>query len=111
MSVSQWAATYRQLPSDSPEPGRYRVERVPYFREVMDAFTEPNVRRIAVKSAAQVGKSEVLLNVVGRYAMLDPANIMIIQPTLADAEDFSKARLSRMIADTRALTPLFYEKL
>ncbi len=77
----------------------------------MDAFTEPNIRRIAVKSAAQVGKSEVLLNVVGRYAMLDPANIMIIQPTLADAEDFSKARLSRMIADTRVLTPLFYEKL
>ena len=111
MTVSQWADTYRMFPSDSPEPGRYSTARVPYFKAVMDAFTQPEVRRIAVKSSSQCGKSEVLLNVVGRTAYLDPANILIIQPTLSDAEDFSKVRLSKMIADTKVLTPLFYDKL
>lgn len=81
------------------------------MREVMDAFTEPNIRKIVVKSSSQVGKTEVLLNVVGRMAQLDPCSIMIVQPTLEMAQDFSKSRLSKMIADTKSLTPLFYEKV
>ena len=111
MTVSVWADKYRVLPSNSPEPGRYVTNRVPYFKEVMDAFSDVATRRIVVKSAAQIGKSEVLLNVTGYYAQLKPCNILLVQPTLADAEDFSKDRLSRMIADTRSLTPLFYDKV
>lgn len=110
LSVSEWADTFRQLPSESAEPGRWRTDRVPYMRSVMNAFTDSNVQRIVVKSASQVSKSECLLNIVGRTAHLDPCSIMIVQPTLSDAEDFSKARLSRMIADTKVLTPLFYDK-
>lgn len=108
ISVSEWADKYRQLPSDAAEPGRWKTSRVPYMREVMDAFTDPNVEKIVVKSAAQVGKSEVLLNVIGRYAHVDPSTIMIIQPTLEMAQDFSKSRVSKMIADSKILTPLFY---
>lgn len=110
LTVSDWADTFRQLPSESSEPGRWKTDRVPYMRAVMDAFTDSNIQRIVVKSASQVSKSECLLNIVGRTAHLAPATVMIIQPTLSDAEDFSKARLSRMIADTRVLTPLFYDK-
>ena len=108
LTVSAWADRYRQLPSESAEPGRWRTSRVPYMKAVMDAFTEPDVQKVVVKSAAQVGKSEVLLNVIGRYAHVDPSNIMIIQPTLEMSQDFSKARLAKMIADTKVLTPLFY---
>ena len=111
LSVSCWADTFRQLPSDSPEPGRWQTSRVPYMREVMDAFTESNVRKIVVKSSSQVGKTEVLLNIVGRFAQLDPCSIMVVQPTLEMAQDLSKSRLSKMIADTKSLTPLFYEKV
>ena len=110
LSVSEWADAFRQLPSESSEPGKWKTSRVPYMRAVMDAFTDSKINRIVVKSASQVSKSECLLNIVGRTAHLDPATIMIIQPTLSDAEDFSKARLSRMIADTKILTPLFYDK-
>lgn len=74
----------------------------------MDAFTQSNVEKIVVKSAAQIGKSEVLLNVIGRYAHVDPSTIMIIQPTLEMAQDFSKSRLTKMIGDSKVLTPLFY---
>ena len=108
ISVSEWADKYRMLPSESAEPGRWRTSRVPYMKEIMDAVTEAGVERIIIKSAAQVGKSEVLLNVIGRYAHVDPSNIMIIQPTLEMSQDFSKSRLSKMIADTKVLTPLFY---
>ena len=111
LSVSQWADSFRQLPADAAEPGQWRTNRVPYMREVMDAFTDERIHRVAVKAAAQVSKSECLLNIVGRFAHLDPCSIMIIQPTLEMAQDFSKVRLSKMIQDTKVLTPLFYDKV
>lgn len=109
-SVTEWADTFRQLPSDSAEPGQWRTSRVPYMQDVMNAFTQNEVHRVVVKSAAQVGKSEILLNVVGRFAHIDPATIMIVQPTLEMAQDFSRSRLSKMIQDTKVLTPLFYAR-
>lgn len=91
LSVSQWADKFRQLPSDSAEPGQWHTSRVEYMREVMDAFTDERIHRVAVKSAAQVAKSECLLNIVGRFAHLDPCTLMIIQPTLELAQDFHEA--------------------
>ena len=273
LTVAEWSEKYGRLPSDSAEPGRYRTDRTPYMREVMNSFTQPDIKRIVVKSAAQIGKaldcltpiatpngfklmrdievgdkvfdergevcnvtgvspiqynrpcyeitfsdgaeivadgehlwqigdkilttrelkvgmelplskplnlppknlppldnrykfyvleylveknlepakkkspravaglrkvksrpvkciavdspsrlylagyallpshnSSVLLNIVGHTAHLNPANILIIQPTLSEAEDFSKARLAKFIRDCKVLTPLFYEK-
>ena len=272
VGVTEWSEKYGRLPSDSAEPGRYRTDRTPYMREVMNSFTQPDIKRIVVKSAAQVGKaisidepiatpdgfklmrdievgdkvfdergevcnvtgvspiqynrpcyeitfsdgativadgehlwqigdailkttklkkdmklpgvpvilidkefiradatfaersrllqqfkelgyepkcivrrivnvekvesrpvkciavdspshlylaghelipthnSSVLLNIVGHTVHLNPANILIIQPTLSEAEDFSKARLAKFIRDCKVLTPLFYEK-
>lgn len=98
------------LPADAAEPGKWKTSRAPYTREVMDAFTQEDVHRVVIKSSSQVGKTEILNNVVGRFAHIDPCSIMMIQPTLELAQDFSKSRLSSMITDTKELTPLFYGK-
>ncbi len=111
LSVSAWSDSYRMLPAESSEPGRYKTSRVPYMREVQDALTQGDVHKIAVKSSSQTGKSECLLNIIGRFAMLDPCNILLVQPTIDDAMEFSKMRLQKMISDTKILTPLFYTKL
>ena len=55
-SVVEWADTYRILSNGSAEPGRWRTDRAPYQREIMEAFTTPGVSRVVVKSAAQIGK-------------------------------------------------------
>lgn len=110
MAVSEWADKYRQLPADAAEPGQWRTSRTPYAKEIMDAFTQNNIHRVVVKSAAQVAKTEILLNIIGRYAHLDPCSILLVNPTIEMSQDFSKARLSRMIQDTKILTPLFYGK-
>ena len=106
--ISEWADKYRMLPSNAAEPGRWRTSRVPYMREVMDAFLNPKINRVVVKSAAQVAKTEVMLNVIGYFAHIDPCSMMVVMPTLEMAQDFSKDRLTRMIEDTKILTPLFY---
>lgn len=109
-SVSEWADNYRYLSAGvSAEPGKWRTERAEYQRAIMDAFTEPGIHRVVVKSAAQIGKSDIMNNVIGRFAHLDPASIMMIQPTVEMAQDYSKSRIAPMIRDTPVLGALFYD--
>lgn len=77
------------------------------MKDVMDAFTETGIHRVVVKCCAQVGKSEALLNVLGRFAHVDPCNTLILQPTVDMAQDFSKTRIAPMIRDTKVLNSLF----
>lgn len=108
-SVSTWADNYRVLSSTSAEPGRWRTSRALYQKDIMDAFTQPGIHRVVVKSCSQVGKSDIMNNVIGRFAHLDPCTIMMIQPTIEMAQDFSKTRIAPMIRDTPALSSLFLD--
>lgn len=104
LTVSQWADLYRRLsPESSAEPGQWRTDRAPYQREIMDAVNDPAVETVVVMTSSQVGKTEILLNIIGYHIDYDPAPIMVIQPTLEMAQAFSKDRLAPMIRDTPAL--------
>lgn len=108
MTVSQWADNYRMLSRESSaEPGRWKTSRTEYQREIMDSFTSPDVWKVVVKSAAQIGKSDIMNNVIGRFAHLDPSPILMIQPTIDMAQDYSKSRISPMIQDTKVLKTIF----
>lgn len=69
----------------------------------MDAFSDPAVKQVVVMSSSQIGKSQILLNVAGRFIDIDPSSIMLIQPTDKNAEDFSRDRFSSMVRDTPCL--------
>ena len=105
LTVSQWADRYRRLSAESAaEPGQWNTDRAPYQREIMDSVNDPLVEDIVIMSSAQVGKTELLLNIIGYYIDYDPAPMLVVQPTLKPmAEDFSKDRLAPMIRDSPAL--------
>jgi len=69
----------------------------------MDAFTDPKVRRIVLWSASQVGKSELLNNIIGYIIDEDPGSILFIHPTTIDAKDYSKLRIAPMFRDCKTL--------
>ncbi len=106
LTVSQWADRYRRLsPESAAEPGQWNTDRAPYQREIMDSINDPLVEEIVVMSSAQVGKTELILNIIGYYIDYDPAPMLVVQPTVKPmAEDFSKDRLAPMIRDTPTLT-------
>jgi phage terminase large subunit GpA-like protein len=104
LTVSEWADKHRMLTSlASAEPGRWRTDRAPYQRGIMDAFSDPTIERVVVMSSAQVGKTEAVLNVVGYFMDQDPAPMLVLQPTLDMARAFSKDRLREMIRATPTL--------
>jgi len=109
-TVSEWADENRILVTESSaEPGRWRTDRAPYQREIMDAFTQAGVWKIVIMASAQVGKTELVLNMMGRAIDVDPGAMLFIQPTDAFAEDFSKRRVAPMIRACRALQDKVYE--
>lgn len=103
LTVSEWADRKRILPITSAESGRWYTDRVPYMREVMDACSDPRIERVAVMKAAQVGYSEVLLNVLGYFVDQDPAPILLVQISTGEAAKFSKERVAPMIDSCPAL--------
>lgn len=109
-TVSEWADENRVLVSESSsEPGPWRTDRAPYQREIMDAFTQPGVYEIVIMASAQVGKSEIELNMLGRAIDDDPGPMLYVQPTDKVAEDYSKRRIAPMIAACPALRAKVYK--
>lgn len=104
LTVSEWADAYRMLsPEASAEPGKWRTDRAPYQKEIMDAVSDDRCYKIVIMSSAQVGKSEIILNMIGYHIDYDPAPILYVLPTDAMAVTFSKDRVSPMIRDTPSL--------
>ena len=87
LKISNWADTYRRLsPESSAEAGAWRTDRAPYQREIMDCFNDPDIQRIVFCKSAQIGATEILLNVIGYYIDQDPSPLLIMQPTLQMAQ-------------------------
>ncbi|MDX9859314.1 MAG: phage terminase large subunit family protein [Rhodospirillales bacterium] len=104
LTVSQWADQNRRLSSEaSAEPGRWATDRAEYQRGIMDAISDPSVETVVVKTSAQVGKTECILNTVGFHIDQDAAPIMVVMPTERDAETWSKDRFAPMVRDTPCL--------
>lgn len=107
MTLSQWADTYRVLSAESnAAPGKWNTDNAPYQREIMDAIGDPHVRRVVIMSAAQIGKTAMLMNVLGYYMHYYPAPIMVMEPTIDMGQALSKDFLAPMIRDMPVLSAL-----
>ncbi|WP_447983794.1 phage terminase large subunit family protein [Nitrospira sp. Nam74] len=104
LTVSQWADARRVLSSlSSAEPGQWHTDRAPYMREPMDAFSDPEVEEIVVRSSTQVGKTEFILNCLGYIIDYDPAPAMVVLPRDDDAKGWAAKRVRPMIDECPVL--------
>lgn len=109
LTISQWADEYRRLSAEaSAEPGKWRTDRAPFQREMMDACLY--YEDVVIMSSAQVGKSEAIYNIIGYHMHYDPCPVLFVFPTVEMAEDQSKSRIAPMLRDTPALADLFSSK-
>jgi phage terminase large subunit GpA-like protein len=85
-SVSAWAEANRFVDRGSRK-GKWSNKTVPFATEIMDAFSDPNLREIVFQKSAQVAGSEILANVVGYYIEIEPTEIAYV----AEKEDKTRA--------------------
>ena len=104
LTGSQWAERYRVLsPEATRQHGVWRNDVVPYLAEIMDAVTDPRIQRVTVVAPSQSAKTELLLNILGFFMHQQPSPILVVQPTVDMAQDFSKLRLAPMLRDSPVL--------
>jgi phage terminase large subunit GpA-like protein len=108
MTLSEWSDNHAFLSAESSaQEGRWRT--LPYQRGMMDAMTDPAVEQIVVIKSARVGYTKMLNNLIGYHIHQDPCAIMVVQPTIEDAEGYSKEEIAPMLRDTPALRGLVAE--
>lgn len=105
LTLSEWADRYFYLSAESAaEPGRWKT--LPYQRGIMDAITDPAVTQVSVMKSARVGYTKAINATVGYFIHQDPCPIMIVQPTLEDAQGYSKEEIAPMLRDCPVLAQL-----
>ena len=103
ITVSEWAIRNRILPKGtSSRPGPFRPER--YQVEMMDVILDPLVHEVVIQKSTQVGYSDAVINnICGYFVDADPKPIMLVQPTIDNAKDYGKKRITPMIESCPAL--------
>lgn len=105
LSLSQWAETCAHLSSEtSADAGKFRA--FAYQNGIMDAVTDPSVKQVTVIKSARVGYTKILDHVVGYFIHQDPSPVLIVQPRVEDAEDYSRTEIAPMLRDTPALAEI-----
>jgi phage terminase large subunit GpA-like protein len=108
-TVSDWSDQHRFLTSEtSAEPGRWRTDRTPYLRAIMDALsdTDPCTEVVFMKGA-QIGGTEVGINWIGYTMHVSPCPMMAVQPTVETSEDWSRDRITPLLVGTPVIGALF----
>jgi len=107
LKLTEWANEFRILSEGNSDAGRWRTDKAPYQRAIMNAISDPRIRRVVVMSGAQLGKTEAfILNALGYFMHQDPGRIMVMLPTIELAEGFSKERFTPAVRDTPVLSKL-----
>jgi phage terminase large subunit GpA-like protein len=105
LTLSGWADLYAYLsPETSAEAGKFMA--FGYQNGIMDAITDPTVKQVTVMKSARVGYTKILDHAVGYFIHQDPSPILIVQPRVEDAEDYSRTEIVPMLRDTPVLAEI-----
>jgi phage terminase large subunit GpA-like protein len=105
LTLSQWAAEYARLSREtSATTGRF--DAYAYQVGMLDAVTDSTVRQITVRKSARVGYTKVMDHAVGYFIHQDPSPILVVQPRVEDAEDYSSTEIEPMLRDTPVLAKI-----
>lgn len=109
LTISQWAERFAVLSKEtSAQTGRFRAYA--YQPGIMDAVSDPAVTQVTVMKSARVGYTKILDHIIGYYLHQDPSPILVVQPRVEDAEDYSKTEISPMLRDTPVLAAIAGEQ-
>ena len=99
MTVAEWADKYRWIIHGTAFPGKWSTDFTPYMRECMEVISDPFIRKVTLMFSSQIGKTELLLNIIGYYIHLSPSYMMIVYPTGDAAKKFAKERIAGLLLD------------
>jgi len=102
-SAADWAQAHR-IVSEGAHTGPWNNRLTPYLVEPMEraSLSDP-CRRVSVQGSAQIGKTNLGLNLLGQILTETPEKVLVVLPSLTSARMYNRDKLEPMIADTPVL--------
>lgn len=102
--VDKWAEDHRILPPDTPEPGPFRNTRTPYLVDIQRTMSPGSPFREGWwMKPHQVGGSVTGENLIGAWITAAAGSMLVVFPTLDDADQWELTRFEPMRANTKVL--------
>jgi len=103
-NAALWADQHRRLTKHASQyAGRWKTDRFPYQKGVLDAFSSLKARLIVLKWATQTGKTELQLNCIGYAIDEQPGPILCVYPNEKIVKKVSTTRIQPMINSAEPL--------
>ena len=96
LRVDEWSEEFMVLPKSAACPGPYRIDRTPPARRILQCLSPRHpAKRVVIRGASQMLKTQIGINWICASIHRAPANILAIEPT-----DTLAKRLSARLAQT-----------
>ena len=106
LHIDTWSEQHMVLPKSSSEPGPYRISRMYPSRRVLQCLSPDHpARRVVIRGASQMLKTQCGLNAISAWIHRAPANILALEPTDKLAKRLS-SRIQQAARDVDALRRL-----
>lgn len=109
LSMDEWAEQYLYIPNGA-FPGRFSLTLTPWLRGILQAISNPLVRDVVLAMPSQVGKTVTLLVALGYYVHQAPSDILLVQPKIDAAKEFSRERVEPLFLHTPVLRVLYNDR-
>jgi phage terminase large subunit GpA-like protein len=105
-AVREWLAMF--APRPKPKLSEFMLEHAcddtgasitpfPFQLEMADAFTDPETAQLSCRKSSRIGYSTILQSFMAYRIRYDPARSLIYQPTIDDAEKYSRDDLEPVL--------------
>jgi phage terminase large subunit GpA-like protein len=110
LHIDEWSEQEMVLPKSSSEPGPYRISRMYPSRRVLQCLSPDHpARRVVVRGASQMLKTQCGLNAISAWIHRAPSNILALEPTDKLAKRLS-ARIQQAARDVAPLRKLMAQQ-
>ena len=102
LRLSEWIEREIVLPEGTTAlPGKVRLW--PYQREIADAISDPLIERVTLVKPVRVGFTTLLTGAIASFVANEPAPILCLLPTEADARDYMVSDVEPIFDSSPAL--------
>jgi phage terminase large subunit GpA-like protein len=96
LSLVEWTQQVRRL--EDGKRIRFR-DFAPYQVEPMESFFDPEVQRTVLMWGSRLGKTFTMMSALGYCIEHDPRRILVMYPTVSQAEKWSKETLNKELVE------------
>lgn len=100
-TLSEWAEHAPRIVAEGAARGPWRNSRAPFLTEIMDKLTLRHpCQHVTLLKSAQVGGTQVGLNLLGQILTETPTECLVILPSIDAMRMYNRDKLDKMIRNT-----------